>query len=1278
MADAFDARAALSIAVDLRQALNDMESFKERGGDIDDLFDRVGATSREAARFIEKATGALKDSGAAARQSGNNAKSATKDWDALAESMAKANRARLQDVNASNARNYSPARSGGVFDQAHLYDTGKATKAADTSWVKDYEEQVSRLADSASPRLRYALYDVASTAGVASTALIAAGSAAGVLSAQYEAAFTSVERTLDGVSPAGVTQLREELVQLTREIPLTFSSISEIATLGNQLGIASGDIAQFTETTAKFSAVTGLTAEASAQAFGSLAQLLRDADGSTLDASQFENLGSSIALVGRRSVATEAEIVSMSTRLAASASNAGFTAQQVVALSGALASLRIAPERAQGVMEVYFKRLNTAINEGGDRLEAFAAYAGVSAEQVANLVRTDPVGYFNRLATGLGQLDQQAQTTALDQLGLDGIRAGEVFGRVSANVEVFNAALADANQGWTEGTELGSQYAKVVDDLASKWQIFLNAVSEAGQAIGNVLAPAIKAVLGWLTQLFQGFAQLAQSPVGQWVVGIATALGTIVGALGLLATALAVGGAGLLALRIALVETGVVAVGATTGLRGLAAMMTGLGGAVGVSTGAMHAFKIALASTGIGLAVVALGTLAAAFMSTGDAAASAFNTYMGSTAGLADAVAADTAARNQALLEGNLELARSYTYITPAVQENTGAQESNAAAISNTASILGLARPSYDAANGAIETNTQYLGENTIAWAKNQLMQNAAFQELAKNADFTDYWTTIGANMEEVIRLSANGGEAAVFDYFQRLEAAARAGGAKFQSAFASATSTIANSGWGSGREGSFMAGNGGAFGTVEGRSLNSVISTVSGLSSQLKLLGTSGEKAGTALATGGDDAAAAYENLNKKIGGGGGGGGGGGTIEKVRTLVDYANDLSSTMKRAFDIRFGGQQALDQITAGWTRIREAATAAAEAAAEHRRKLADMAADKSVKQYWLMVATNYGDELRAAKLRAELADLSADMSKEQKELAKSQAKANKSLVGNSEAAVQNRAEILALVNNYQSYLAALAASGMSQADLQAKSAQLRAEFVQQASSLGYNRTQVEQYAKSFDDMAKIIAKIPRNITVTANADPALQALAEFEAKARSLAGKTYSGGTISAPATNNAAAAKANRLLALQAEAAMKNRELAAGNVPLNKYGAWLARIQEISRIIASGSYAEGGYTGSGGKFDPAGIVHRGEFVFSQKATKNMGVNNLAFLHNLAKSGKGFGPVGVGAASGMVELSPYDRMLLQDIADRVGLTISERTLQSVTNGGNENAARRRSA
>lgn len=46
-------------------------------------------------------------------------------------------------------------------------------------------------------------------------------------------------------------------------------------------------------------------------------------------------------------------------------------------------------------------------------------------------------------------------------------------------------------------------------------------------------------------------------------------------------------------------------------------------------------------------------------------------------------------------------------------------------------------------------------------------------------------------------------------------------------------------------------------------------------------------------------------------------------------------------------------------------------------------------------------------------------------------------------------------------------------------------------------------------------------------------------------------------------------------------------------------------------------FASGGYTGDGGKYQPKGIVHGGEFVFSQEAVRSLGVRALANLHAIA-------------------------------------------------------------
>lgn len=67
----------------------------------------------------------------------------------------------------------------------------------------------------------------------------------------------------------------------------------------------------------------------------------------------------------------------------------------------------------------------------------------------------------------------------------------------------------------------------------------------------------------------------------------------------------------------------------------------------------------------------------------------------------------------------------------------------------------------------------------------------------------------------------------------------------------------------------------------------------------------------------------------------------------------------------------------------------------------------------------------------------------------------------------------------------------------------------------------------------------------------------------------------------------------------------------------------------VSSATTAMGFDGGGYTGSGGKYEPAGIVHRGEFVFTKEATSRIGVSNLYRMM------KGYATGGLVGGSGAV-------------------------------------------
>ncbi|MGY4543255.1 TP901 family phage tail tape measure protein [Arthrobacter sp. UYNi723] len=60
---------------------------------------------------------------------------------------------------------------------------------------------------------------------------------------------------------------------------------------------------------------------------------------------------------------------------------------------------------------------------------------------------------------------------------------------------------------------------------------------------------------------------------------------------------------------------------------------------------------------------------------------------------------------------------------------------------------------------------------------------------------------------------------------------------------------------------------------------------------------------------------------------------------------------------------------------------------------------------------------------------------------------------------------------------------------------------------------------------------------------------------------------------------------------------------------LNNIGGFLG-LGKIPRLALPAGFAGGGYTGDGGKYQPAGVVHAGEFVFTKEQTRRAGVGNL--------------------------------------------------------------------
>lgn len=994
-----------------------------------------------------------------------------------------------------------------------------AEKAAATATALHAREM--RVQESQLIRARYALYDVATSYAAVSAATLGAVAATSLVSARYETAFTEIERTTltsAGAVSANIDALREQFLDLSEVIPLSFQELTKIGSLGAQLGIAENDLVSFTETVAQFSKLSGISAEESALAFGRIGELL------DVPASQYVNLGSSIAYVASQSAATEAQLISVAKETAAAASGAGFAAAEVIGLAGSLASLGVAPEKSRGSLETFFGTLNTAVGEGGQALEDFAQVVGVSASELDRMVRAgEGQEVLRGFIEGLNDLDNVATTQALDRLGLAQLRVTDTFKRLSQNLTRVETDMNNALGAFESGTFLGDAFAVVLDDVASQFQLLLNSIGRFLATAGLPFLEFLRVALPNLAEFFTVMSDFAETDFGQSLFKFFGFLAVGIGVLAAMR-----GAAALTAASVFAVSTAAQILGGT-----------GVISSIRAATGSLLGMNAA--------ALTLKGTLAAVAKSLGGLAAAAI---------IFDQLFSGGAGTSQIL-----------------GPELGGAVNDLFAVLNNGALIL-----------AAFTGNAEDLKDIIASWVR---VFGGAADAVGTNLNFiSELLDVVVKNGEDLRTLNPIFG--GVADAIAGIIDPINQGINRLRVLVSEAQ-----------RAGIIAKAAGRGFG---GRA-------------------NAGSKNPLAGATAGaDEYAASLDNVGASAGGAG---------AQVRTLVDYANDLRGVFGRAFDIRFGSQLAVDEVADSWEtlgeRIRDA-----------RIEIQQLTADRSIKEYFLTVANAYGDELRAGVLRGEIAELN-------EKIADTQADASTELQGNSKAARQNRSVITGLLKNYEDYITALAEGGADQSELNAAVARSRQEFLAQAQALGFSNSQLEPYVETFNDLRTVIAGVPRNITVTANLNPALQALNEFVASAKAAV-----GGGIKVPVSVEYPATYTLKKIVDNEVYRMLLRAFERGTITKANF------YRSAFGFDPGSGFAGGGYTGAGGKYEPAGVVHRGEYVVPKhQVNQATGLPKPGFMNAVGgqmPSSRGPSYAGGGFVGGsmMVELSPTDRAIMRQM------------------------------
>lgn len=384
----------------------------------------------------------------------------------------------------------------------------------------------ARVSEKAIENVRYAARDMAVYYGAITAGIGSVVSAAAQAGIAQERAFADVERTAQGTTQS-LNELKKSYTDLSTTTTTSFADLSKIGTLGAQMNIPTNQLKDFTKAVAEFSTVTGMEVESATTAFGRFGQMMGGLQESVKGKGDgYAVLANQIADLGAKSVATEPEIANMAVSIAAQGKSAGFTQNEILALSSTLSSLAIPKEWARGSLQRIFNSINSAAADGGEKMHTYAQAVGVTDAEFQKLWRDDPNKVFQGILQNLaGISDKVEKAQAIKDLGFKNVRDVELLSRMSNSVGLYVEQLKEAERASKGTTFIDESMGIIMDTMAAKVEAFQHALQNAGAAMNSSFMVPFKLIISVATGVVNAFAKLP-API-QAFVGALVAVATV-------------------------------------------------------------------------------------------------------------------------------------------------------------------------------------------------------------------------------------------------------------------------------------------------------------------------------------------------------------------------------------------------------------------------------------------------------------------------------------------------------------------------------------------------------------------------------------------------------------------------------------------------------------------------------------------------------------------------------------------------------------------------------
>lgn len=436
--------------------------------------------------------------------------------------------------------------------------------------------------------------------GIMGTIALGATIAAPVKAAiDFESTMADVKKVVDFDTPDGFKKMGQDIINMSKVLPMTANDIGKIVAAGGQSGIAAKELMTFAESAIKMGVAFDITADQAGQAMAEMRSAFK------MNQQQVVVLADKINYLGNNTAASAKDIMEIVQRIGPLGEVAGTASGEIAALGATLRGMGVQNEIAATGIKNLMLSLTAGKAATKSQREAFARL-GYSSTAVAKSMQLDSKKTMLVILKQVAKLRKHEQSAVLTQLF-----GKEVVGSIApllTNIKELEKNFDAVADKMKYAGSMEKEYQARAATTANALVIFRNQITALGITIGSVLLPAVNSVLKTISPWIGKVTELAQAHpvVTKAIVATAGALITMriaTFAAGFAFTYLRGG-----ALRV---------VGALAGARAQMALTAVSARAVGAAATVANGGLVGMASRGIPAVVTGVRAIGAAFISTG-------------------------------------------------------------------------------------------------------------------------------------------------------------------------------------------------------------------------------------------------------------------------------------------------------------------------------------------------------------------------------------------------------------------------------------------------------------------------------------------------------------------------------------------------------------------------------------------------------------------------------------------------------------------------------------